>query len=102
MEAALTGTPGWLVPLRGARRGELWTLDAVTVVGTDPDSTICIADEYMSSKHAALRACGGGWVLEDLTSTNGTYVNGKPVRRHGLVDNDLVRIGSTLCKFKAL
>jgi hypothetical protein len=93
---------GWLVPLQGAQRGELYTLAPVSVVGTDPGCTVCLLDDYMSAHHAEIKAEAGVWILRDLGSTNGTYVNDKRVDQHELVDNDFVRFGKSLVKFKTL
>ncbi len=93
---------GWLVPLQGPQRGELFTLAPVTVIGTDPKCQIVLADKFMSSKHAEIKAENGMWVLRDSGSTNGTYVNNRRVDRHELVDNDFIKFGSAMCKFKSL
>jgi hypothetical protein len=94
---------GWLVPLEGAQRGELFTLKPQTQIGTDPSQCdVVLMDPYMSSKHAVIKAQAGVFVLEDGGSTNGTQVNSKRVSRHELVDNDLIMFGKTPCKFKSL
>ena len=94
---------GWLVPIKGAQRGELFTLKANNTIGTDPGvADVVLIDPYMSSRHAIIKAQGGVFVLEDLGSTNGTYVNDKKVSQHELVDNDFVKFGQTLVKFKSL
>lgn len=93
---------GWLVPLQGPQRGELLTLSAASTIGTDPGCTVVLRDQFMSSKHAEIKAEGGVWVLKDAGSTNGTYVNDKRVDKHELVDNDFVKFGGSLCKFKSL
>lgn len=93
---------GWIVPVKGAERGELYTLAPASMVGTDPGCTVCLSDPYMSSHHAEIKAEGGVWVLKDLGSTNGTFVNDKRVDQHELVDNDFVRFGQSLVKFKSL
>jgi hypothetical protein len=93
---------GWLVPLQGSQRGELFTLTPHSTIGTDPTCTVVLHDKFMSSKHAEIKAEGGVWVLKDLGSTNGTYVNDKRVDKHELVDNDFVKFGGSLVKFKSL
>ena len=93
---------GWLVPLQGPQRGELFTLQPVTSIGTDPKCQIVLQDKFMSSKHAEIKAENGMWVLRDSGSTNGTYVNNRRVDRHELVDNDFIKFGSAMCKFKSL
>jgi hypothetical protein len=103
-----TGKPGqnmmlgWLVPLQGPHKGELYTLSPVTIVGNDPSCGVVLQDQYMSGKHAEVKVEGGVWVLKDLGSTNGTYVNQKRIDKHELVDNDFVKFGSSLVKFKCL
>jgi hypothetical protein len=93
---------GWLVPLKGPLRGELFSLAPNTVVGTEPSCNVVLIDQYMSNHHAEIKAEGGVWILRDLKSTNGTYVNDKRVEQHELVDNDFVRFGQSLVKFKCL
>jgi hypothetical protein len=93
---------GWLVPLQGAQKGELFTLSPVTIIGTTAECNICLQDKFMSSKHAEIKAENGMWVLRDSGSTNGTYVNNRRVDRHELVDNDFIKFGSAMCKFKSL
>ena len=93
---------GWIVPLLGTQRGELLTLSPVTTVGTDPMCTIVLNDKFMSSRHAEIKAENGVWVLRDSGSTNGTYVNNRRVDRTELVDNDVLKFGNALVKFKSL
>lgn len=94
---------GWLVAIsRGPQRGELFTLQPATTVGTDPTCTVVLQDSYMSSRHCEIKAEGGIWVLRDLKSTNGTYVNDRRVEQHELVDNDFIKVGQSVLKFKSL
>ncbi|HEX2690301.1 MAG TPA: FHA domain-containing protein [Kofleriaceae bacterium] len=93
---------GWIVPLQGAQRGELFTLSPVTSIGTDPKCNIVLNDKFMSSRHAEIKAENGVWVLRDSGSTNGTYVNNRRIDRHELVDNDFIKFGSAMLKFKSL
>ena len=93
---------GWLVPMEGAQRGELFTLSSHSIIGTDPTCTVVLYDKFMSSKHAEIKAEGGVWILKDGGSTNGTYVNDKRVDKHELVDNDFIKFGGSLVKFKSL
>jgi hypothetical protein len=95
---------GWLVPLQGAHRGELLTLQPKNVIGNGSDATVTMVlnDKFMSSKHAEIAAENGLWILRDIGSTNGTYVNNRRVDRHELVDNDFIKFGSAMLKFKSL
>lgn len=93
---------GWVVPLSGAQRGQLFTLTPTSTIGNDPTCTVVLHDRFMSGKHAEIKAENGMWVLKDLGSTNGTYVNNRRVERHELVDNDFIKFGGAMVKFKSL
>ena len=62
VEGPLTGTE---IPLEGAQ----------ITLGRAPDSTIVIDDDYASSRHARIYESEGAWVVEDLGSTNGTWLD---------------------------
>jgi pSer/pThr/pTyr-binding forkhead associated (FHA) protein len=61
--------------------GSSFPLDAVTSLGRDVNNTIVVDDPFASSDHSVLTFRGRAWYVEDLDSTNGTYVNGVPVER---------------------
>ena len=54
-------------------------LDAVTTIGRDVNNGIVVDDPFASADHAVLTFRGRAWYVEDLSSTNGSYVNGIPV-----------------------
>ena len=93
---------GWLVPIDGPQRGELYTLAPLSVIGTDPTCHVVLTDQFMSTKHAEIKAENGLWMLRDLGSTNGTYVNDQRISQRELVDNDFIRFGQSVVKFKSL
>jgi pSer/pThr/pTyr-binding forkhead associated (FHA) protein len=59
--------------------GTVFPADAVTTIGRDVNNTIVLDDVFVSGEHAVLTFRGRGWFLEDLGSTNGSYLNGEPV-----------------------
>jgi hypothetical protein len=56
--------------------GAVFGLDALTTLGRDVNNTIVVEDPFASAEHAVLSFRGRTWYVEDLGSTNGTYVNG--------------------------
>lgn len=71
-------------------------------IGRDPKSDIVIEDEHVSAVHASIRVKEDKVILTDLDSSNGTYVNGHEISRTELKDNDLIKVGDTVLKFKML
>ncbi len=56
--------------------GATFNLDAVTTLGRDVNNAIVIEDDFVSANHATLTFRGRAWYVEDVGSTNGTFVNG--------------------------
>lgn len=92
---------GWLTFLEGARRGEVLALEASTVIGAQPDCRIVLTEDYASGRHAELLRAEHGFVLRDMGSTNGTFVNNVRTERANLIDGDTIRIGRTAMVFKS-
>jgi hypothetical protein len=59
--------------------GTVFGLDAVTTIGRDVNNAIVVEDQFASAEHAVLTFRGRTWYVEDLASTNGTYVNGSRI-----------------------
>ena len=64
------------------------------VIGRGRECNVCLKDLAASSRHAAIINVRKDSIIEDLGSTNGTYVNGKVVNKHVLLDGDVIEIGS--------
>jgi hypothetical protein len=71
----------------------------VTLLGRGTDCDLRLVDPGVSRHHAELRVENGQVVLVDLSSTNGTFVNGQPVRRVALTDGTHVSLGRTTLVF---
>lgn len=64
-----------VVVTSGALKGTVIPLGSATItIGRAPDSTLVVDDEYASARHARLFPHDGKWVVEDLGSTNGTWI----------------------------
>jgi FHA domain len=74
--------------------GTALSLDAITSLGRDVNNSIVVDDPFASAEHAILTFRGRGWYVEDLESTNGTYVNGTRIEAVApLTFGDEVQIG---------
>ena len=93
------GTSGGSVVLEDGTRVVL--SDQVTTIGRSTDCTIRLADASVSRRHAEIRPTGDGWTVVDLGSTNGTRVNGAPVKERRLQDGDTVAAGDATLRFEA-
>jgi pSer/pThr/pTyr-binding forkhead associated (FHA) protein len=75
--------PGRLVVLESPSgepaAGLSYGLDVITALGRDVNNAIVIDDPFASADHAVLTYRGQSWFIEDLESTNGSYVNGRRV-----------------------
>ena len=70
-----------------------------TTLGRRPYNDIVIDNLAVSGEHAALQMAGNEVYLEDLNSTNGTYVNGKAVKKQLLQNGDAVEVGKYMIRF---
>src|SRR5579862_7389 len=70
-----------------------------TLIGRKPHNDIQIDNLAVSGEHAAVITILNDSFIEDLGSTNGTMVNGKPIKKHFLQNNDVVEIGKHRLKY---
>ena len=74
--------------------GRSFAIDAITTLGRDVNNTIVVDDPFASTDHAVLTYRGRGWYVEDLASTNGTYVNGHRIEGVGPIGyGDELQVG---------
>jgi len=84
----------------GPLMGKRFPLDEpVVYIGRGQDCEIQVDLDSVSRQHARVRSRGDVITVEDLKSTNGTYVNERQVKRASLEHGDLVQIGNTIFKF---
>lgn len=75
-------------------------------IGRSEENDLCIEDALSSRAHAQIERVTSesepqaiNYLLRDLQSTNGTYVNHNPIQAHLLVDGDMIRIGQTFFRY---
>lgn len=82
-----------VVSLEGVIIKEVPLTKEKTTLGRRPYNDIVIDNLAVSGEHAALQKVGADTFIEDLNSTNGTYINGKSIKRQMLVHNDTIEVG---------
>jgi len=70
------------------------------MIGRSEQSDIALADPGVSRNHARIIREGDDFIVEDLHSTNGTEVNGQPVRRRRLAEGDVVKLANSTLQFR--
>jgi two-component system cell cycle response regulator len=86
---------GYLTVINGANPGKMYPLNVPTIlVGRDADCEVRLDSESVSRKHARLVRHAGHYTLEDLGSTNGTWVDGGPAGSEPLKSGARIRFGN--------
>ncbi len=88
-----------VVSLDGVVIKEVQITKDKTTLGRRPYNDIVIDNLAVSGEHAVLQMVGGDVFIEDLNSTNGTYINGKAIKKQLLAHNDTVEIGKYKIKY---
>ncbi|MFC7407511.1 MULTISPECIES: FHA domain-containing protein [Hydrogenophaga] len=91
--------PKMIVSIDGVVIKEVQLTKERTTLGRRPYNDLVIDNLAVSGEHAAFVLEGNTALVEDLNSTNGTYVNGKAIRRQALAHGDLVEIGKYKIRF---
>jgi pSer/pThr/pTyr-binding forkhead associated (FHA) protein len=86
----------------GANSGERAELDrAPILIGRGSDAAIRLDDDYVSTRHARIAASGDQWFVEDLGSTNGTYIGSVRITQPTTINlGTKVRIGKTILELR--
>ncbi len=96
------GVPTQVVILEGGNKGEAVSLDqAPLLIGRGNDAAIRLDDDYVSTRHARIASSGDQWFVEDLGSTNGTYVGNSRISQATAIQlGTQVRIGKTILELR--
>lgn len=91
-----------LVVIEGPNKGKKVTLNKnITTVGKRETNDIFLADKTVSRNHLEIEYAADSFLLKDLGSTNGTYLNGSKVKEAYLAPGDVIKIGNSLLEFVA-
>ena len=92
-----------LVIIEGDKTGQMVRLERREItLGRSPDSDLIVDDEYASTHHAKLILINNDWLIQDLNSTNGTYLDGSRVGTPAVVKlNTPVRVGKTVFELRS-
>ncbi len=93
--------PKMIVSIDGVVIKEVQLTKDRTTLGRRPYNDIVIDNLAVSGEHAVMQMSGGSVTIEDLNSTNGTYVNGKAVKKQQLANDDLIEIGKYKIRYVA-
>ena len=96
------GVPTQVVIVEGGNRGEVIPLaGAPLLIGRGNDAAIRLDDDYVSTRHARIASSGDQWYVEDLGSTNGTYVGTSRITQPTAVSlGTQIRIGKTILELR--
>jgi pSer/pThr/pTyr-binding forkhead associated (FHA) protein len=96
------GAPAHVLVVEGGNAGERADVDqAPVLIGRGTDAAIRLDDDYVSTRHARIAASGDQWFVEDLGSTNGTYVGTVRITQPTtLTFGTQVRIGKTILELR--
>ncbi|GIH23358.1 FHA domain-containing protein [Acrocarpospora phusangensis] len=96
------GEPRQMVVVGGPLQGTIINLTETPItIGRATDATLVLSDDYASSRHARLFPQDGQWIVEDLGSTNGTYLDRSKVTRPTPVPlGTPIRIGKTVIELR--
>ena len=96
------GAPTHVVITDGANAGETISLDeAPLLIGRGSDAAIRLDDDYVSTRHARIGSSGDQWFVEDLGSTNGTYLGSSRLTQPTAIQlGSQIRIGKTTLELR--
>jgi diguanylate cyclase (GGDEF)-like protein len=100
MKAATPEDGGSLILIQGDPQGQRYIIDSPKmVIGRDEQADVVIKEGGVSRKHAQILHTPKSLVVQDLDSTNGTFVNEKRITQTLLKKDDMIRVGKALLKY---
>jgi pSer/pThr/pTyr-binding forkhead associated (FHA) protein len=94
--------PAYLVNMSAGDNGKRFPISSrVSYIGREDLNQVIIPNDAISKKHAKLTFADGKFYIEDLASSNGTFLNGTRVHTRTVLRNgDLIRLGAIIVKFE--
>jgi hypothetical protein len=83
----------------GNYKGACYFIETNCLVGRHPENHIVLPDKTVSRMHAIISPKGQGFLIRDLSSCNGTFVNGQKIQQIVLKNDDEIQVGSTRMMF---
>ncbi len=85
-----------LIAMEGQLKGTRYELtEAANTIGRNETNTICIDGPAVSGQHCAIEKAGVGYAIQDLDSTNGTFLNDERISSADLLRSDIITLGTT-------
>lgn len=93
---------GWLFIEHGPNLGGSFHLrQMVLTIGRSPVNMVQVNHKSVSRRHAQLKAHGDNYLVTDLKSSNGTFINGRQIIEPSMLEhNDLLQVGEVVLRFK--
>lgn len=93
----------WLYVSNGPQAGRDFRLGRTTTIGRSTvDCDVILQDAKLSERHARIQREGSEFIIYDLASLNGTFVNGQRIQKQILSDDDQIKVGETVLVFKVV
>ncbi len=87
----------WVVALNGPQAGQEYRLQKITDIGRESDhNDVVLNDPTISRQHARIRYEKGAFVIYDLASANGVFINGEQVQRRVIAHGDRIKLGQMM------
>ena len=94
---------GWMVIMNGKHQNKVFTLhEGKRKIGTGADCEVRILIKSISRHHAMIIAKDGKYIVSDLNSVTGTYVNNIQISSKEIIDSDIIKLGEIEFNFKCL